>query len=347
MWDQDPKKVLKFTDNVIYYKRKMEKEGKRVKEPPLVHIHKKDIKQRDEDASPIFNIRMTQNFSDALSINTHNQAKREFQKFDYRNTKFYQNKPHLCEVAAITNKAMLDMYSWDKRYEVDENEYIRLNKESWKSCTEHGSHNDLKLQRMAQFQMMTQRFYKDLFDPRHLKVKQGAQAQFLVSLIRDTENEKDFQLIRKNLRDILDAKKDIQFKELNERMPLFFLKNKKNTEKVTEESEEEDADEKYYSLDKNYLFKVKEKVIELLGEENLKNFIKNDDPTCKRAMKRLEDKNKYYEKEKAIAANPKGEQDPAHNFDTYLRLNYERRDPIFHKIENGALHLEGYPIREK
>lgn len=194
--------------------------------------------------------------------------------------------------------------------------------------------------------MMTLRFYKDLFDPRHLKIKHDAQAQFLVSLIRDTQDEKEFQLIRKNLRDILDAKKDIKFKELNERIPLLFLKNKNTTEKITEESEEEE-DEKYFSLDRDYLFKVKDKVIELLGEQSLASFIKNDDPTCKRAMKRLEDKSKYFEQEKAIAANPKGERDPQHNFHSHLRLHNQRRDPIFHKIENGRLHLEGYPVRDK
>lgn len=61
----------------------------------------------------------------------------------------------------------------------------------------------------------------------------------------------------------------------------------------------------------------------------------------------MEDKSLYYATEKAISANPKGEQNPQHNYDNYLRLNNEIRAPIFQKIENGRLHLDGYPISKK
>ena len=88
-------------------------------------------------------------------------------------------------------------------------------------------------------------------------------------------------------------------------------------------------------------------MIEILGEQGLENFIQTDDPRCKRVMQKLEEKTIYYQTEKAIAANPKGENHPKHNYDNYLRLNNELREPIFQKIENGRLHLEGYHLSEK
>lgn len=68
------------------------------------------------------------------------------------------------------NKVMYDNYDWDKRYEIDKDELSRLNKSKCKDCGEHGSHNDAKLQRMSQYQMMTETFYKDLIDPKNRKI---------------------------------------------------------------------------------------------------------------------------------------------------------------------------------
>ena len=48
LWDENPKKVIRFTDKVVYYKRKMEKLGKRTQEKPLVFIHKKRIDDQIE-----------------------------------------------------------------------------------------------------------------------------------------------------------------------------------------------------------------------------------------------------------------------------------------------------------
>ena len=50
-------------------------------------------------------------------------------------------------------------------------------------------------------------------------------------------------------------------------MPLLFLKQDPN--EITEDS----RDDGYYSLDQSYLFKVRNKVIEILGEGGLQNFI--------------------------------------------------------------------------
>lgn len=93
------------------------------------------------------------------------------------------------------------------------------------------------------------------------------QANYFVKIIKDTQNDKDFQFIRNILKDLLDSKKEIEFKELNKRMPLLFLKQDPN--EITEDS----RDDGYYSLDKSYLFKVRNKVIEILGEGGLQNFI--------------------------------------------------------------------------
>lgn len=126
--------------------------------------------------------------------------------------------------------------------------------------------------------MMTETFYKNLIDPKNRKISHQVQANYLVKMIKDTQNEKDFSYIRSVLRDLLDGKKEIEFKDLNKRMPLLFLKQDPN--EITEDS----RDDGYYSLDKSFLFKVKNSVIKILGEQGLKNFIQNDDPRCKRVM---------------------------------------------------------------
>ena len=65
-WTNNLKELLKFTDNVIYYKKRMVSEGKRKKQGKLVFINKTEI---DE--------------------NGHADE-------SYKLTKFYQNQPRLC-----------------------------------------------------------------------------------------------------------------------------------------------------------------------------------------------------------------------------------------------------------
>ena len=138
----------------------MEKLGKRTQEKPLVFIHKKRVDdQKEEDTqiqtketsqTPIFKVEVTDmTFNDSY-IHDDNNFK-DSKSFDYRHTRAFQNKPKLCEIAIKANKLMYNNYDWDKRYEIDKDELSRLHKSNCKDCGEHGSHNDTKLQRMAQY----------------------------------------------------------------------------------------------------------------------------------------------------------------------------------------------------
>ena len=93
--------IIKYTDNVIYFKKKMVKEGKREKETKLVYINKESKK-----------------FLNDVYSKTHLPA--------YTLTRFYQNQPQLCEVAKLGSQMLLKIYQGDDRFIIDPGEELRL-----------------------------------------------------------------------------------------------------------------------------------------------------------------------------------------------------------------------------
>ena len=114
--------ILKFTDNVIYYKQQMIKQKKMLPQPPLVYL----------------------NMATVAADGSINES--------YKHSKLYQNQPQLCEVARIASKLLIQIYQQYKRYVIDEEDFKRVGivydendkQHKKKLCERHGQGKDLE-----------------------------------------------------------------------------------------------------------------------------------------------------------------------------------------------------------
>jgi len=199
MMTRDQKELLQFTDNVIFYKKKMVELGKREEERPRVYINK-------------------------LYTGLQDGGRQRDNSINYQNTIFYQRQPTLCDVAKAASQVLLKVYDADSRYIVDEKDYERVrfdNNNTSKKCGDHGLGADLLVDMKKESEQMINKFYDDLVDPKK-KIPVEVQMSRLVDYIRKS-SEPELVNLRKILKDQSEDR-DMKYEELRELNPLILLK---------------------------------------------------------------------------------------------------------------------------
>lgn len=138
MMSEDINEMIQYVDKIIYYKKKMVKLGRRSPDEPRVYINKLFVGLAGDNQ----------------------QVNRS-----YRNTRFYQRQPKLCNIAKMASLILLKVYDEDDRYFVDEKDYERVlpsNIQTSKDCYEHGLGADNRMKEILENSKKVIKFQDDL-----------------------------------------------------------------------------------------------------------------------------------------------------------------------------------------
>lgn len=138
------KEVIKYMDNIIFYKQKMIKLGKREPQDSSTFLNKKRAGGQEVENTKC-----------------------------NRYTRRFQNQPkNICKVARIASRLLYQLYEHDDKYVIDDLEKARLGLGSQDSgellpCEEHGGEVATAKENKRQAYLQAIAFYEDLKDPRH------------------------------------------------------------------------------------------------------------------------------------------------------------------------------------